>query len=158
MEYFGINLTDPLFNVESYSEILPNVYIGNFAVSKSKKFILDHNIQAMVNVTSNLQNTFNRTIDYYRIPVDDIANDYNINIYKSHIDKALQFIRDRVRNNKSVLIYCQMGISRSATLIALYLIEYYGYDLNNAIRIIRNKRPITFYNGNSVIFKKLFNI
>ena len=39
-----------------------------------------------------------------------------------------------------------MGISRSCTVTACFLIRYYDFNVEQAIKFIKSKRSVAFYN------------
>ena len=50
-----------------------------------------------------------------------------------------------IRNKRSVLVHCSMGIQRSCALVACYLVKYNGWTPTEAINYIKSKRPIAFF-------------
>ena len=57
-------------------------------------------------------------------------------------------------SGKNILIHCAAGISRSSSVVAAYLIKYHKMEIDNSITFIRTKRPIAFYYGTKVNFKR----
>jgi histidinol-phosphate aminotransferase len=57
------------------------------------------------------------------------------------IGECTQFIHEQLRLGRRVLIHCAEGISRSCVIGAAYLYEC-GMSLDEAIELIRSKRPI----------------
>jgi len=58
------------------------------------------------------------------------------------IDRAMQFIHAQLQLGRRVLVHCEMGISRSPSLVASYLHQYRGLDLDQAIAAVQAVRPI----------------
>jgi hypothetical protein len=75
--------------------------------------------------------------DYLCVPAQDKEN-YDIS---QHFDEVFNFI-ERVREKGNVLVHCILGISRSATLVLAYLIRKNGISLDEAMALVRRKRPI----------------
>lgn len=46
---------------------------------------------------------------------------------------ALQFIRDAVKNKKTILIHCNEGRSRSVTAVIYYFMKQYDLDFDSAL-------------------------
>lgn len=136
-----------------YDLIIPNIFIGNILSLKEKDFI--KNIDVIINCTKNISFPKNFNGQRFRIPIDD-----NI-IFKSfdilHYTKILDEIEKNTRENKKVLIHCHAGSQRSATFLFLYLVKIKNIDVNTAINIIKEKRPICFFpiNNFSHILKEL---
>ena len=55
-------------------------------------------------------------------------------------EESNKFINKAKLSGEKILIHCQLGISRSVTLIIAYLIKYQGFDFNSAFNFIKNKR------------------
>jgi len=56
-----------------------------------------------------------------------------------HFDETYCFI-DRNRHG-NVLVHCVAGISRSATIVAAYLMRRFGYTVEAVILLMRHCRP-----------------
>lgn len=77
-------------------------------------------------------------IDVFQIHEDDTAQTNLI----QHFPKAIQFIQAvREAAVGGVLIHCQAGVSRSATIAAAYLIWSRGMTVDAALGQIREVRP-----------------
>jgi hypothetical protein len=72
---------------------------------------------------------------YHSIAVDDA---FEAQISK-HFDQAVEFIHTAPG---AVLVHCQAGVSRSATICMAYLIRYCGMNLDQAYMVIKCVRPI----------------
>ncbi len=56
-------------------------------------------------------------------------------------NNAYAFIQSAINENKSVLIHCVYGVSRSVTLASGYLMRRYNMSLYEALVLIKSKRP-----------------
>ena len=59
---------------------------------------------------------------------------------KPHIPKCLKFIQENKTNNKSVLVYCRQGVSRSATIVISYLINRCNISYETALKYVKERR------------------
>lgn len=125
-------------------EILKHLFLGS-EIHASRKEVLERlGITSIVNVSSNIPNYFENTFDYKSIPVDDT---FNADIGK-WFEEAARFI-DAVKNSKGrVLVHCQAGISRSATICLAYLISRYRLRLDEAYEYVKKRRSVISPNFN----------
>ena len=69
---------------------------------------------------------------------------FNLNYHSFHL-----FVTDSVKNSKGrVLVHCQAGISRSATICLAYLISRYRLRLDEAYEYVKKRRSIISPNFN----------
>jgi len=71
------------------------------------------------------------------IPVQDSELD-NLLI---HLPEACRFIQKALEQGGRILLHCVMGISRSATVLAAYLMKTRNMTSSDAIRFIKQRRP-----------------
>ncbi len=57
----------------------------------------------------------------------------------SHLQKVTTFIHDRLENGDKVLVPCQAGISRSATVVIAYIMRSKRYSLQDALILLKEK-------------------
>ena len=124
--------------MEPYSEILENLYIGNYESTK----LLHPSLNLVVNCTKNLPIEFANTI---RIPIDD-SPEWNPALmdYLSDL-KILETIHTNILKKQKVLVHCMAGAQRSCAVVAIYLIKYYNMTPDKAISFIKSKRSIAFF-------------
>uniref|UniRef100_A0A6C0JHR0 Protein-serine/threonine phosphatase n=1 Tax=viral metagenome TaxID=1070528 RepID=A0A6C0JHR0_9ZZZZ len=129
--------------------IIGNIYLGNAYNARDYYSLSNNNIGLIINCTEEIPNYFKDHFDYHRIDVKDVNG---ANIYP-YIDECVELIHDYIDNNplKDVFVHCFMGSSRSATIVAAYLMKYYKFNLRDAVSFIKEKRNIInintdFYN------------
>ena len=74
--------------------------------------------------------------EWHRLVIDDEPAE-PIEVY---FDFVHLVIRKALENNKRVLVHCSAGVSRSATLVAAYLIKEQGLTAQGAINHIISRR------------------
>ena len=80
-----------------------------------------------------------------------------------NFDTANDFIDDAIMDNSKILIHCQAGRSRSATILAAYIIKTFGMEVEVVLSLIRNKRSIIepnkyFVSQLEKYYNELFNV
>ena len=117
------------------SKILPFLYLGNDKDAQNDQFISEKNINNMINITQNIPEKY-PTKNYLTLRVPDNSG-VAINQY---FLVAIQFIEQARTMGKNVLVHCNRGISRSATLIMAYLL-YCQYRDGDCILLGDSRQP-----------------
>ncbi|KAI0268084.1 protein-tyrosine phosphatase-like protein [Gloeopeniophorella convolvens] len=110
------------------------LYIGNLSAAKSvdlrRQFGITHTLSVCPDCPSQGPN-------HFIIPVQDSEYD-DILI---HLPQACRFIQNALDAGGRVLVHCLMGISRSATVVAAYLMSTRRISPHKALSIIKRARP-----------------
>jgi dual specificity MAP kinase phosphatase len=119
-------------------EILPELFLGNAVNSEDLEWLKKHNIEYILNVTSDLPNIFEEqgSIKYMQIPISDHAGQ-NL---ASFFPQAIEFIDKGRAQKKGVLVHCLAGISRSVTVMLAYLMAHRQLSLNEAYNMILKRK------------------
>lgn len=120
----------------SPTEIIPSLYLSSSKIVSDLSELQKYNIKAIVNVTSDIPNYFEKDIEYLRVSIDDKLTE---NIEK-YFDVTHKFIDEQISKGHSVLVHCQAGISRSATIIISYLMLRNKETYSQVLEYIRSKR------------------
>jgi len=133
----------------SVNEILPNLWLGDKTASRSKEFLSRMNIGLVVNCTKDLP--FCKSLPYkcdkIRLPVDDNLMPEEIQAMTRWAPGVIRHIWETYSKGTPVFIHCYAGVQRSAAITAMFLIFYQRCTTDEAIRRIRNRRPIAFQPG-----------
>ncbi|XP_014167390.2 dual specificity protein phosphatase 4 [Geospiza fortis] len=119
-------------------EILPFLYLGS-AYHAARRDMLDAlGITALLNVSSDCHNHFEGHYQYKCIPVED---NHKADI-SSWFMEAIEFIDSVKECCGRVLVHCQAGISRSATICLAYLMMKKRVKLEEAFEFVKQRRSI----------------
>ena len=97
-------------------------------------------ITHVLNLFSQDQPFADRGIIYRNILLLDIPEQ---SLTDGHLDEALAFIHQALHqdnNNNKVLVHCNAGVSRSATVIIAYLMQQ-AMTYDQALAVVRQNRP-----------------
>lgn len=132
---------EPRTKAESDSEataaVAPNLYIGPFLYAKSRRWLERHSITHIVNATPTSPFVHPGSFQYLRVAIEDRAAERIC----EHFETCRAFIKAALTSGGSVLVHCHMGRSRSATLVAAYLIAEHNLSWQDALRDIQRSRP-----------------
>jgi protein-tyrosine phosphatase len=130
--------------VPNQSEIIPNLWIGNYKSALNKDFLTKNNIKLIINCSKTLEFTDLQNIIKIRLSVnDDRKNISDHNMIKL-FPTVYNTIDNNLSNNNGILIHCKAGMQRSATITALYLMKKNNIHFSQVKKIIRKKRNIVF--------------
>lgn len=132
------------------SHIIDSLYLGDkYSV---ETFFKQEECGIVVNCTYNIPMFYNHTnsIQQYRVTVkDNLCDEECVHLYKALENETLFEIIEHAMSIKKekVLIHCRAGSQRSAAVVACFLIWKYGLDVFDAIKFIKDKRPVAFSGG-----------
>jgi protein tyrosine phosphatase (PTP) superfamily phosphohydrolase (DUF442 family) len=142
-EQFVVQEGNP--NVFPMDPITKFVSVGNIHAGTDLEFLVRKGFGAVVCCTPELPRPaedYQRLgLALYHVPVGDHPIETN-NIFR-HFDLAGSFIKRNVDGKKRVLIHCQAGISRSATICCAYLIREFGMSNDQAVAYVRGRRIVS---------------
>jgi protein-tyrosine phosphatase len=64
-------------------------------------------------------------------------------------------MENSLKNNEAVLVFCALGVSRSASIVIAYIMKKYNKNYEDAIDIVQKKRSII--EPNQGFIKQLIN-
>jgi len=148
-------ITNPTTD-DNYNEIIPGLYLGNYDAAMSKTFLIDKDINFVINCSNDLDfPDFYKTINnsnfkYVRIPLDDSHRDIDQLVMSISLPKICPIIHENLSNGYNVYVHCYAGMQRSATVIICYLM-YKDYlerkkikNLLKYYQFLKSKRVIVF--------------
>ncbi|KAM6473066.1 dual specificity protein phosphatase 4 [Liasis olivaceus] len=119
-------------------EILPFLFLGSAHHAARKDMLEALGITALLNVSSDCPNHFEGHFQYKCIPVED---NHKTDI-SSWFMEAIEYIDAVKVCHGRVLVHCQAGISRSATICLAYLIMKKRVKLEEAFEFVKQRRSI----------------
>ncbi len=116
------------------TKIVENLYLGNIQNGIHHS---NYGFDKIINLT--------RFNNQYGIPtvwinIDDSESSDYILIF----NKVTTFIHDSIENGDKVLVHCQAGISRSATVVIAYIMRSKRYSLQDAFNFVKRKKIHNF--------------
>ncbi|KAA0708206.1 Dual specificity protein phosphatase 10 [Triplophysa tibetana] len=126
--------------------VLPFLFLGNERDAQDREQMQRLNIGYILNVTTHLPlyhfdlGLFN----YKRLPATD-SNKQNL---RQYFEEAFEYIEEAHQAGQGLLIHCQAGVSRSATIVIAYLMKHTWMTMTDAYKFVKSRRPIISPNLN----------
>ncbi|KAJ6240741.1 dual specificity protein phosphatase 19 [Anaeramoeba flamelloides] len=124
-------------NNRSISEIEERLFLGTVDSSKDLGLLKEKKISHILNISQHCNN-FPKRFEYLQLYHLDTDGDFILTKFPLICD----FIGNCLTNGGVVLVHCTAGISRSGTAVLCYIMKKYGYDFENALIYVREKRYV----------------
>lgn len=128
------------------TEIFPWVSVGgNLFTDNIPRWLSNNQYNYVINVSGTRNNYIfnNPNIFYYESQLYDDPS-FNIEPYLEEIAREIDRIYNKYIGGERVklLIHCQMGVSRSVSILVYWLMTRFNMSLNRALQLIKEKRSI----------------
>ncbi len=99
----------------------------------------DLKLTHIINISVEHPCLYSDKIEYLHLEIEDKEDV----LLKDRFDETIDFMNKAFENpSNRILVHCNLGISRSTTLILAYLMKTYNATLLEAFRFLRHRRPI----------------
>ncbi len=115
-------------------EIIPDLWLGN---DQSALNTQDDNF-VYINCSNDL--SFLGRAQQYNIEIKNNLEKYEILKMYQYLNETVEFIYKNLINLKPVLVHCETGTQKSATVVAAYLIKYGKMNIEQAVKLIKTKK------------------
>jgi len=113
-----------------------NIYIGNFGGACSSSLCQKNKIDAIINMSIKVIKKHSK-ITYYAFPINDLPGEDIVRLF----NMTSNIIEGHLKAGENVLVNCNMGVSRSTTIVLAYIIRKTGMDVDSALALCRKFRP-----------------
>lgn len=120
------------------------LWIGSERDSRNPDAARRHGVHLIVNCTKNLPFKV-PDVDTARVPVDDHPDQSDVMV--THLPRVVATIDKHLNMGHGVLVHCYAGVSRSASVVAAFLMYKEGLTPRQAINRVKKLKPETFQNG-----------
>ena len=118
------------------AEILDHLYIGSEEHASNESQLRENKIDSVLNVAKGCKNYFEEDLTYYNLPVMDTCEEDISQIF----ERAFIIIEKVRLSGGRILVHCNAGISRSATICIAYLMKAENISMDEAHKIVKDKR------------------
>ena len=120
---------------ESMNYIIDNIYLGDSEAASNEENLKKYNIDTVVNCAQELTSEY-KDLRFIELKLYDVPEQKLL----PKFEVAYNFIKKNSKNN--ILIHCVAGASRSASLVAFYIMRELRWDYESAYLFIKAKRPV----------------
>lgn len=126
-----------------YSEIIPNLYLGDVAAATAPDV---HAFHTICNISREVpfSKLLEPNVQTARFDVLDESDDSEQDTMVRLIPAAVDVIDKALKNNRAVLVHCLEGKMRSSTIVTAYLMKALKLDLDAAMKFVRSKHRPAF--------------
>ncbi|GIY79782.1 dual specificity protein phosphatase 3 [Caerostris darwini] len=142
-----VEMTKALIGGVDCDEVYPNIFIGDEGSARKKDFLQAVGITHVLNtaegsnfgqVNTGVNFYSDAGIKYLGFDLIDAPRTRIIDCF----DQGVNFIDEGVSSGGKVLVHCLMGLSRSTTFVAAYLMIKKKMSAKEALRTIRKQREV----------------
>lgn len=123
------------------SQILPHLFLGGIDLTYDREFFEAEKIThvlSIVEVDHSTDVMATKGVIQMRIRMYDSDAEPIYDVF----ERAVAFINDALTSGGAILVHCVMGMSRSPTLVAAYLMSHHAMKDEEAIKFLVERRPI----------------
>lgn len=124
--------------MSDYDEIIKNLYLGNIHTAHDYKFLHLNNIKYVLSLTNNYVQIDKKKIKHIQFHITDTPFEDIITLF----GLCHAFIRDGLNRGYGVLVHCNQGVSRSASIVISLLMSLQQKSFNEAYIYIKRRRSV----------------
>eukprot|EP00993_Chasmostoma_nieuportense_P004341 NODE_5015_length_710_cov_8.768439_g4852_i0.p1 GENE.NODE_5015_length_710_cov_8.768439_g4852_i0~~NODE_5015_length_710_cov_8.768439_g4852_i0.p1 ORF type:complete len:208 (-),score=61.73 NODE_5015_length_710_cov_8.768439_g4852_i0:86-646(-) len=125
---------------EFASEIFPWLYLGNARDAVNYDTLKSKNIKWILNISKEVDCPEAERLGYTYMQID-VEDNSDVPI-GDHFHSATEFIENARKHQERILVHCRRGISRSATIVIAYVMQYTNMSFDEAFDYVKAKRHI----------------
>ncbi|XP_020383678.2 dual specificity protein phosphatase 19a [Rhincodon typus] len=116
--------------------VKPWLMLASQDVAHDYEKLKDYKISHILNVGYGVENAFPREFIYKSVTILDVPETSIISFFP----ECFEFVDQAKEQNGVVLVHCNAGVSRSASIVIGYLMWAYGLSFKDAFSIVKNAR------------------
>jgi len=135
-----INEAQNTDTVDPITKIMNNLYLGQGRITAYATILEKIGITHIVSIGRTPYESVQKE-SFCKFELHELKDNIHENL-SIHFPKIFNFIRKAIKNNGIVFIHCEMGISRSPTIMIAFLrANGYFNSLQEAYDYVKQKRP-----------------
>ena len=119
-------------------EIIPGLWVGNIYAAADADALRERNIHSVLSCMRGKVRVA-EAFTHFQIQLDDTEDADALAFFP----QCISFIENELEQGRGVLVHCQAGVSRSATIACAYLMYAEQLDAQTALERVEKARPGT---------------
>lgn len=119
------------------ARLLIYLYLSSYGPSCDQEIMHSLGITHILNLSNIPNSEIFPFITYKALAIQD---DPSVDIMTT-VSESFEFIEVAVQGNGIVLVHCQAGISRSASIVIAYLMKKFNMNMHEGFSYVKAKRP-----------------
>ncbi|EJU02279.1 hypothetical protein DACRYDRAFT_15605 [Dacryopinax primogenitus] len=133
----GVDSQSPMSSLDDpMHQVIPHLWLGDYLAANSPDLLRQHGITHVISAIRWKPQVV-QGVRYMYVEVDDTPEADLL----AHLPACVSFISDALSSSSSVLVHCQAGVSRSATIVVAYLMSTLSLSTEAALELVRAARP-----------------
>ncbi|GJJ14883.1 hypothetical protein Clacol_009152 [Clathrus columnatus] len=139
-------------NYHEMDMVIENLWIGSLKAALDQELLRKNGIKSILSAMRG-RLSIPKTFIRYQVSIND-TEDEDVLV---HFPKCVEWISSELQKKRSVLVHCQAGMSRSAVIVAAYLMYTNHIGVDAALALIKTVRPVTQPNNGFMTQLALFH-
>jgi protein-tyrosine phosphatase len=152
LKYTGELIKSTMYS--SYSKITNNIFLGNVLSAVDSNFIISNGIKVILSLSTSNINIHPNILSYHHYYIQDDPKQDIITIF----NECTAIIENAIKKGYKILVHCEQGVSRSASVVIAYLMRYMNMNLVKAYNFVKQRRIIIQPNSGFIMQLKLYEV
>jgi predicted protein tyrosine phosphatase len=122
--------------------VCPGLYVGSLRAALDIHYLTTHNVVAVLTVAGQLKVCLPDTFKHLQIDIADHAAADILEILPTAFHFLDEVLLPDGKSDRSVMVHCASGISRSVSVCCAWLMARKGMSLDSALETVRATRPV----------------
>jgi protein-tyrosine phosphatase len=141
--YFLNGMSKAINNKSQCDHIVNDIYLSGYQVSLDYDFLRSNNFTHIINCAGSSKNFKNQFYDDFQYLVLNIKDEPGYDLLQESVTTVIEYIEslNHICPQRKILIHCFEGVSRAPTLLTSYIMWKFNMNKDDALKILKNKRP-----------------
>lgn len=120
------------------SRVMEHLLLGTQWNASNRAELERNGVRYIVNAADEIALYFPDVFVYHHVRIRDEEQEHILR----HFEDTYHFIKSARMRGRSVFVHCQMGVSRSASIVIAYAMKEFGWTLDEALKFVKARRQV----------------